>query len=114
MRYACAVLLAATCISACSRVDEPPAPGEAPPEAAAPEELPEEIVPLNLDREHVRFIAEESGGDLNDAPNTLPHLVDEKEQRRVRLSGKVLTDEEDRARLPSIDGGELKVEIQTP
>ena len=35
MRYACAVLLAATCISACSRVDEPPAPGEAPREGSS-------------------------------------------------------------------------------
>ncbi len=51
--------------------------------------------------------------DLQEEAALLPDMFGEKEAKRVRMSGKMLTDEEAESLDEQLDGVELKLEMQT-
>ncbi len=88
-------------------------------ESNAPDSAPQPPppAPLDLSDEHLQGLLDESGdaGDaLPERDRLLPdYFAEEKDPRKVKVTGGVLTDEEAASLRDAIDGAEVKVEVRT-
>ena len=102
------VLLVAAALAGCAE-EAVVVPAPEPPEVVVQEEPPP---PLDLSREHVAEMAGEADG-LSDTPASLPDLFEGKDARRVKMRPGLITKEEAEGLKDSVDGVELKLEMQS-